>query len=86
MNEDKHFVQGNELKTFKTKYGEIGIELCYDIRFPELTRKLTLLSAKIIFIPSEFPRPRLDHWITLLKARAIENQIFVVAVNRIGRD
>jgi predicted amidohydrolase len=44
------------------------------------------LGAEIVFVPSQFPSQRLDHWKTLIRARAIENQIFVVAVNRVGKD
>ena len=61
-----------------------GIIICYDLRFPELTRKLALEGIKLLFVPAQWPAARLDHWITLLKARAIENQIFVAAVNRAG--
>lgn len=60
--------------------------ICYDIRFPEWIRKQVLLGAKVLFIPAEWPEPRLDHWRTLLTCRAIENQAFVVACNRSGSD
>ncbi|WP_010632054.1 carbon-nitrogen family hydrolase [Sporolactobacillus vineae] len=60
--------------------------ICYDIRFPEWIRKHVLLGAKVLFIPAEWPEPRLDHWRTLLTCRAIENQAFVVACNRSGSD
>lgn len=86
MGEDKYFNYGEEYRTYKTEFGNFGIIICYDIRFPELTRSLTLLGAEIIFVPSQFPSQRLDHWKTLVRARAIENQIFVVAVNRVGED
>jgi predicted amidohydrolase len=59
--------------------------ICYDIRFPELARTLALGGAKVLFVPAEWPHPRLHHWKTLLTARAIENQMFVVACNRVGR-
>ncbi len=86
MGEDKYFNRGKECRTYKTEFGNFGIIICYDIRFPELTRKLTLSGAEIVFVPSQFPSQRLDHWKTLIRARAIENQIFVVAVNRVGKD
>ena len=59
--------------------------ICYDIRFPELARKLALGGAKILFVPAEWPHPRLHHWRTLLTARAIENQMYVIACNRTGQ-
>ncbi|RYL88904.1 carbon-nitrogen family hydrolase [Sporolactobacillus sp. Y61] len=60
--------------------------ICYDIRFPEWIRKHVLAGAKMLFIPAEWPKPRLDHWRTLLTCRAIENQVYVVACNRAGSD
>jgi omega-amidase len=61
-----------------------GASICYDIRFPEQARTLSLLGAKILFVAAEWPHPRLHHWRTLLMARAIENQMYVVACNRVG--
>lgn len=60
--------------------------ICYDLRFPEWIRAHILDGAKIIFIPAQWPKSRIDHWRILLQARAIENQCFVVAVNRVGSD
>lgn len=60
--------------------------ICYDIRFPEWIRKHTSQGAGIIFVSAEWPLARLDHWQSLLKARAIENQCFVAACNRAGKD
>ena len=59
--------------------------ICYDLRFAELFRKVAQ-SVKIIFVIASWPQSRIDHWSSLLKARAIENQCFVVGVNRIGKD
>lgn len=86
MEEDKHFIEGSELPVFDTPLGKIGIMLCYDLRFPEVARKLALSGAELIFVPAEFPQPRIAHWQTLLHARAIENQVYIVGVNRIGKD
>ncbi len=58
--------------------------ICYDIRFCEYIRKLVLLGAEVLFVSAQWPRSRREHWITLLRARAIENQIYVVACNRCG--
>jgi predicted amidohydrolase len=63
----------------------LGMSICYDVRFPELYRILTVRGARIIVIPSAFTLPTTrDHWEVLVRARAIENQCFVVAPNQIG--
>jgi len=63
---------------------KVGVQICYDIRFPEVSRRLALEGAEILIIPAAFPDPRHAHWNTLVQARAIENQVYVAAVNRIG--
>jgi omega-amidase len=60
------------------------VAICYDLRFPELFRKLALEGAEIVCLPAEWPKPRQEHWRTLLRARAIENQLFVAAANCCG--
>ncbi len=72
------------VRTFQYKNTTYGLEICYDIRFPEISRLLTLQGAEIIFVPAQFPHPRSYVWETLLQARAIENQLFIVGVNRVG--
>jgi predicted amidohydrolase len=63
----------------------LGMTVCYDLRFPELFRILTLQNARMIAVPSAFTeRTGRDHWEVLLRARAIENQVFVIAPNQIG--
>ena len=63
----------------------VGMSVCYDVRFPELYRALTLAGARILLVPAAFTVPTThDHWGTLLRARAIENQCYVVAANQIG--
>jgi predicted amidohydrolase len=65
---------------------ELGLSICYDVRFPELYRILVLRGARILLVPAAFTLATTrDHWVTLLRARAIENQAFVVAANQIGR-
>jgi predicted amidohydrolase len=64
---------------------KLGLSVCYDVRFPELYRILALSGARIITVPAAFTYPTTrDHWETLIRARAIENQCFVVAPNQIG--
>jgi predicted amidohydrolase len=65
---------------------ELGLTVCYDLRFPELYRRLAVDGARIVAVPSAFTEPTTrDHWEVLLRARAIENQGFVVAANQVGR-
>ena len=64
---------------------KVGLTTCYDIRFPEIYRKLALNGAEIITCSAAWPYPRYDHWMTLNKARAIENQCFVVSSNQCGK-
>lgn len=85
MKEDYFLKPGNKTLLGDTSVGKIGVLICYDVRFPELARKLTLEGAEILVVPAEWPHPRLDHWKTILKARAIENQLFVIAANRCGK-
>ena len=86
MDEDVHLTPGTEPAVANSPFGKIAPCICFDIRFPEVGRRAALMGAKILAVPAEFPRPRLDVWRTLLLARAIENQFFVVAANRVGRD
>ncbi len=65
----------------------LGMSICYDLRFPELYRILAVRGAEVIVVPSAFTLATTrDHWEVLVRARAIENQCFVVAANQIGRD
>ena len=68
-----------------TPAGGIGLSICYDLRFPELYRDLAARGARFLTVPSAFAvRTGRDHWEPLLRARAIENQAYVVGVNRVG--
>lgn len=86
MDEHHYLNEGTEKNLFTIDGTEMGGIICYDLRFPEWTRVHVLNGAKIMFIPAEWPDKRIDHWKILLQARAIENQIFIVAVNRVGSD
>ncbi len=86
IDEDKAFAAGNQAVVCDTSYGPIGLMICYDLRFPELCRSLALAGARIVIVSAQWPETRIDHWNTLLQARAIENQIFIVASNRVGQD
>jgi len=84
--EDRYFRPGDKAVVAKTSLGPIGLMICYDLRFPELCRSLALQGAKIVAVMAQWPAVRVDHWKALLKARAIENQLFVLAANRCGGD
>lgn len=84
MEEEKHLKAGSHRGALRIEGIDAGMMICYDIRFPELARSLALDGAKLLLVPAEWPNPRLHHWRTLLTARAIENQMFVVACNRTG--
>ncbi|WP_201715199.1 carbon-nitrogen family hydrolase [Rossellomorea arthrocnemi] len=86
MNEHHYLLPGQEDGMFSLDDTKMAGLICYDIRFPEWIRKHVLLGAKVIFVVAEWPAARIDHWQTLLKARAIENQCFVIACNRVGSD
>lgn len=78
------FRAGRKTTVVSTPWGKIGLAICYDLRFPEHFRKLTREGAQIILVPSAWPQERAEHFHALLKARAIENQCFVVGVNKCG--
>lgn len=64
----------------------VGFAICYDIRFPELFRYYARNKVNIVFVSACFPKPRIEDWKTLLRARAIENQYFICAVNAVGKE
>jgi len=84
MGEDRFLSPGDKTLVVSTSVGRLGVAICYDLRFPELFRKMALEGAEIICLPAEWPKPRQEHWRTLLRARAMENQLFVVATNCCG--
>jgi deaminated glutathione amidase len=84
--ESEHEEPGAELAVSQTAGGvELGLSICYDVRFPELYRILAIRGARVFSVPAAFTVPTTrDHWEVLLRARAIEDQAFVVAANQIG--
>jgi predicted amidohydrolase len=83
-NEHDLFSAGRDSPLFKTPWGKAAPLVCYDIRFPELLRKMTFQGARFSLVCAQWPESRREHWLALLRARAIENQIFVIACNRTG--
>ncbi|MEX2130688.1 MAG: carbon-nitrogen hydrolase family protein [Pseudohongiellaceae bacterium] len=83
--ESRSFEPGDELATVKTDLGHLGLSICYDLRFPELYRRLRESGAELITVPSAFTHTTgKAHWEPLLRARAIENQCYVIAANQGG--
>jgi predicted amidohydrolase len=83
--ESEHEQAGEEVVVADACDARIGLTVCYDLRFPELYRILALLGATVFTVPSAFTEVTgRDHWHVLLRARAIENQAFVVAANQVG--
>jgi len=87
MQEDRYLTPGDRPAQLQDlPWGITALAICYDLRFPELFRGYALGGARLIVIPAQWPTPRIDHWRTLLRARAIENQCFVAGCNRVGTD
>ena len=84
-NEDAHYQAGDTLKKVSVGGAIIGLTICYDLRFPELYQAYSKDCSVILNI-ANWPERRVSHWRALNKARAIENQVFMIAVNRIGTD
>ncbi len=85
MQEDKHFAKGRRWVVVSTPLGQIGLLICYDLRFPELARRLVLEGAEVLIVCAAWPQMRIEHWQILLRARAIENQVFILAANACGQ-
>ncbi len=82
--EDTAFHAGNRLNVFALDGVTMASIICYDLRFTEWVRMAALAGAKVLFVPAAWPDVRIDHWRILNRARAIENQMIVVAVNNCG--
>jgi len=78
MEEDKYLAPGERRTMWEAPFGKAGLMICYDLRFPELARTYALEGARILFVPAAWAYPRDKHWSMLLRARAIENQLYVV--------
>ena len=85
LGEERFFTPGDSPALFELSFGKAGLIICYDLRFPELSRMLAVKGAKALFVPAQWPGARRDHWPALNIARAIENQMYVIAVNCVGQ-
>jgi omega-amidase len=84
--ESQHYAAGKEIVTFAWQHMVVAPFICYDLRFPELFRRAVRQGAQLFTVIANWPTPRIHHWTTLLQARAIENQAYVVGLNRCGSD
>ena len=86
----RYFRPGTRIRTFRLVLPAArivcGVIICYDLRFPELVRAMAREGLQVLFVPARWPAVRDDAWRTLLKARAIENQVFVVGCNAFGEE
>lgn len=85
MDEDKWLQPGQSPLTMDLPWGSTALAICYDLRFPELFRRYAVEGALLMIIPAEWPLERVEHWRALLRARAIENQCYIVACNAAGQ-
>ncbi|MGW0660272.1 carbon-nitrogen family hydrolase [Streptodolium elevatio] len=75
---------GADIVTLVTPFGTLGLATCYDLRFPEMFRLLLDRGAEVLVVPAAWPARRVEHWRLLARARAVENQVFVLACNTAG--
>jgi omega-amidase len=86
MEETTYLSPGDRPVVLNLPWGPTGLATCYDLRFPDLWRRMRELDARLVLIPGEWPARRVAHWRVLLRARAIENQFVVAGCNRAGTD
>jgi predicted amidohydrolase len=84
LNEEQYLAAGDRGVVCRDGPLPMGLLVCYDLRFPELSRLLALGGAHLLAVPAEWPAARTAHWRALLQARAIENQCYVAGINRVG--
>jgi predicted amidohydrolase len=85
FNEDRYLQAGNAPLTMDLPWGATSAAICYDLRFPELFRRYANEGAVLILLVAEWPLERIEHWRALIRARAIENQVYIAAVNAAGQ-
>lgn len=86
MGETELFSSGRQIVTYQTNGNHFGFSICYDLRFPELYNELGKAGANIFLLAAEWPVSRINHWRLLVQARAVEQQSYIIAVNRSGND
>ena len=86
MQEHRYLLPGDHVTLCPTPWGPVGLAICYDLRFPELFRTLALAGATLFLLPAQWPVRRIEAWMLLAQARAVENELFLAACNRVGTD
>ncbi len=86
MEEHRYLVPGDHATLCPTPWGPTGLGICYDLRFPEPFRAMAVAGAKLFVIPAQWPVKRIEAWLLLARARAVENELVVAACNRVGRN
>ncbi|MBL7063550.1 MAG: carbon-nitrogen family hydrolase [Anaerolineae bacterium] len=86
MQEHLYLAPGDHATLCPTPWGPVGLAICYDLRFPELFRTMALAGAVIFLVPAQWPVRRVEAWLLLARARAVENELIVAACNRVGND
>jgi omega-amidase len=84
--ERDHYAPGDDVAVVQCGEFKLAPFVCYDLRFPESFRAATKRGAQLFAVIASWPEARVEHWMTLLRARAIENQAYVIGVNRCGKD
>lgn len=84
--EHRNHLPGDTPLVVQTSVGKLGVLICYDLRFPELARYYFHRGVEILAVPGQWPEARSQHWRTLLRSRAIENEMFVLGCNRTGQE
>ncbi|MFQ5902335.1 MAG: carbon-nitrogen family hydrolase [Candidatus Binatia bacterium] len=82
--EAKLLKRGTEISVVRCEIGSFGLSTCYDLRFPELYRKMAVMGAEVFLVASAWPFPRLEAWLMLNRVRALENQVFLISSNCTG--
>ena len=86
MQEHRYLAPGDHATICSTPWGPTGLAICYDLRFPELFRAMALAGAVLFLVPAQWPVRRVEAWLILARARAVENELIVAACNRVGDD
>ena len=86
MQEHRYLAPGDHATLCPTPWGPVGLAICYDLRFPELFRVMALAGAVLFLVPAQWPVRRVEAWLLLARARAVENELIVAACNRVGDD
>ncbi len=84
MDEPNLFLSGDPPEVVNFDGTKLGVIICYELRFPEISKFLALKGADLLLVPAQWPDTRVEHWRTLLRARAIENQFFTIGINVVG--